>query len=138
MAVILVAAYLINLVWPMKIHTGTVQLLVGLGIDILATALLLWCFGLFTTKRTTILPRRPVNQLVLTGPYQFSRNPMYVSLTLYHLGIAIGTGNLWQAIGFPVFILALRRWVIQPEESYLLQRFGTEYREYCSQVRRWL
>ena len=83
------------------------------------------------------MPRNPVNQLVIQGPYLLSRNPMYLSLALFHLGIGIATGNVWHIVTFAPSMLAIRRWVIAPEERYMADHFGAEYTDYCSKVPRW-
>jgi protein-S-isoprenylcysteine O-methyltransferase Ste14 len=116
---------------------GLAQILAGWVYILAASVLLLWCFWLFISNRTTIMPRNPVNQLVIRGPYRISRNPMYLSLALFHLGIGIATGNIWHIVTFAPSMLAIRLWVIAPEERYMSLQFGNEYRDYCAKVPRW-
>ncbi len=137
MAFFVMGGVLLNKIWPMAIHYGAIQVAVGWGLILLASALLLWCFQLFLLNRTTIMPRNPVNSLVIKGPYRFSRNPMYLSLVLIHLGIGIATGNLWQAPTLALSVLAIRRCVIAPEEQYMNTRFADAYQDYCLKVPRW-
>ncbi len=129
---------LLSRVWPVALEFGLPQLLTGWACIVAATVLLLWCFGLFVSKRTTIMPRNPVNCLVTHGPYKISRNPMYVSLALFHLGIGIATGNVWHIVTFAPSMLAIRLWVIAPEERYMQSHFNEAYLAYCAKVARWI
>ncbi len=110
----------------------------GWVLQILAVCLLLWCFSMFLRNKTTIMPANPVSRLVIKGPYRFSRNPMYLSLAMVHLGIALSTANIWDFLTFGILIVLMRVYVIKPEESYLTLRFGKAYQDYCQQVRRWI
>lgn len=137
-ALSVVAGYGLSRIWPIALQTGPVQFYAGWVVHGFAAILILWCFALFIRRRTTIMPRNPVQALVTDGPYRFSRNPMYVSLALFHLGIALNTGNLWQLPAFLLHLVAVRYWVIKPEEAYMQARFGSRYGNYCRRVRRWL
>lgn len=137
MAVFLLAGYLMNTAYPTSTELHWGQILAGWTYIAAATVLLLWCFGLFIRNRTTIMPRNPVNHLVIQGPYLISRNPMYLSLALFHIGIGIATGNMWNIVTFAPSMLAIRHWVITPEERYMAENFGAQYATYCSKVPRW-
>jgi protein-S-isoprenylcysteine O-methyltransferase Ste14 len=96
------------------------------------------CLSLFLRAGTTLVPHRRSAALVERGPYRISRNPMYVSLVLVYLGVAL----LLEAPG-PLLLLAvpvwiLQRWVIPNEERLLLGEFGDSYADYGRRVRRWL
>ncbi|MFI5210728.1 MAG: methyltransferase family protein, partial [Gemmatimonadales bacterium] len=69
---------------------------------------------------------------------RFSRNPMYVGMTLLYLGIALWANSLWPLLLLPAVLVVMRRGVIAREEAYLERRFGDEYRSYRARVRRWL
>ena len=76
--------------------------------------------------------------IVRTGPYRFSRNPIYLAFSLLQLGIAIWVNSLW-LLATLVAAVALIHYVVVPkEEQYLERRFGTQYLEYKASVRRWL
>jgi len=83
-------------------------------------------------------PWRPATALVVTGPYRFSRNPMYVGATLFYIGVSLWVNSLWPLLLLPVVLVIMSRGVIAREEAYLERRFGDEYRSYRSRVRRWL
>ena len=95
-------------------------------------------FGRFLRARTTILPFRPSSSLVTTGPYRFTRNPMYVSLAALYTGGALTLNALWPLLLLPVVLVVVDRAVIRREERYLTSAFGKDYEAYRSRVRRWL
>jgi len=84
------------------------------------------------------VPHRAVTRLVTTGPFRISRNPMYTGQVVAVLGAGLWVGSWWPLIGLPLSVLATLRWVIEPEETYLTRRFGAEYQQYRSRVRRWI
>jgi protein-S-isoprenylcysteine O-methyltransferase Ste14 len=94
----------------------------------------------FKRARTTINPFKPENStaLVTSGIYRFTRNPMYVGLTLLVLGWAAFLCSAWALLGPVIFVLYISRFQITPEERVLSAKFGTAYTEYASRVRRWL
>jgi protein-S-isoprenylcysteine O-methyltransferase Ste14 len=76
--------------------------------------------------------------IVRTGPYRFSRNPIYLAFSVFQLGIAIWVNSLW-LLATLAGALALIHYVVIPrEEQYLERRFGAEYLDYKASVRRWL
>ena len=76
--------------------------------------------------------------IITTGPYAFSRNPMYVGWTLVNLGIALVANNMWILLSLPVVIFYTHKFVILNEEQILEERFGEPYQEYRNAVRRYL
>lgn len=88
--------------------------------------------------KTTANPHRSTTRLVFSGPYRFSRNPMYIGLTLLYAGLMIYLRSVWGIILLPIVIWLITIWVIVPEEKYLAQKFGAEYLNYKSTVRRWI
>lgn len=91
----------------------------------------------FQSKNTLILIR-PASSLQTSGIYNISRNPMYVGLAIVYLGITCFIGNWWNIILFPLLLLIVQEYIIDREEEYLNRRFGQEYLDYKSKVRRWL
>jgi protein-S-isoprenylcysteine O-methyltransferase Ste14 len=76
--------------------------------------------------------------MVTDGPYAFTRNPMYVSLTLIYVGLALLTRMLWPIIVLPVILALITVLVIRREERYLSDAFGEEYAAFKKRVRRWV
>ena len=92
----------------------------------------------FLRAGTAAEPWKPSTKLVTTGPYRFTRNPMYVGMACLYLGASLAFGYLWSAALLPVVLVIVDRGVIAREERYLQRRFGKPYRDYCTRVRRWL
>ncbi len=77
------------------------------------------------------------NRLVTAGPYQFSRNPMYVAWTMLYLAAALLANNRWLLLSLPGLVTLTHYFVIRREEQSLEQAFGAAYRRYRAQVRRY-
>jgi protein-S-isoprenylcysteine O-methyltransferase Ste14 len=92
----------------------------------------------FRRAGTTPNPRRPAAHLVTGGPYRITRNPMYIGFTLWYLAASSWANALWPVVLLPLVLLVLQRGVIAREEAYLQRRFGREYDEYRTRVRRWV
>lgn len=128
------AYYLWPLGWgvtPAGMITGS--LLIGGGAWLMAAAI-----KEFAAAETNIPTDRPATTIVTTGPYGWSRNPIYIAGCLLFLGIGITFGNGWLLALFMPFFLILNVWVIDREETYLAEKFGEDYIEYQKLVRRWL
>ena len=107
--------------------------LIVVGLSVMATSV-----GLFFRAGTTPNPTRPTTTLVIRGPYRFTRNPMYLGLTVLTAGIGLAAHTLWPALTALVAAVVTQRVVIAREERYLEQKFGAQYVEYAKGVRRWL
>jgi protein-S-isoprenylcysteine O-methyltransferase Ste14 len=111
-----------------------------LGAGVLAAGAALSLAGAASVLRrhTTIVPHGTVSTLLTTGIYRISRNPMYTGMSIAYIGGALLTGSWWPLTTLPPTLLAIRRFVIDPEERYLAERFGNAYAEYRARTRRWL
>jgi protein-S-isoprenylcysteine O-methyltransferase Ste14 len=106
---------------------------IGAGIAFAFSAL-----GIFRKTKTTTVPHETPSTLVTSGPYRFTRNPMYVGLTLEYLGVAGARLEIWPVIVLP-FLLAYINFVVIPvEEQNLRGVFGDAYQQYGARVGRWL
>ena len=94
----------------------------------------------FRDKRTTVNPLTPgaSSSLVDSGVYRLSRNPMYLGFLLALAAWAVYLSNAGAALLVPAFVAYLTQYQIKPEERALLARFGSEFAQYMSRVRRWL
>ena len=92
----------------------------------------------FLRAGTRMEPWKPSSNLVTTGPYRFTRNPMYVGMACLYLGASFAFGYLWSAALLPGVLVVIDRYVIAREERYLERRFGKPYLAYKTKVRRWL
>jgi protein-S-isoprenylcysteine O-methyltransferase Ste14 len=93
----------------------------------------------FRRLGTEINPTSATNRLLVTsGPYHFTRNPMYLGLVLVTLGIASWVGA-WPMLLAPVAIFATTNWVHIPfEEAKMHRQFGPAFDDYVRRVRRWI
>jgi protein-S-isoprenylcysteine O-methyltransferase Ste14 len=92
----------------------------------------------FRRARTSIKPTVPTTALVVSGPYGFTRNPLYVGMVCLYLGVAVVLQAIWALVFLPLVLVVMHRGVIQREERYLERKFGQAYVRYRGTVRRWL
>jgi protein-S-isoprenylcysteine O-methyltransferase Ste14 len=92
----------------------------------------------FSRARTTMMPTRPSSALVTTGPYRFTRNPIYIGMFLGLIGLAVAFDSLWVIVLLVPFYLVIRYGVVAREEAYLERKFGDVYLAYKARVSRWL
>src|SRR6185369_4959065 len=83
-------------------------------------------------------PYELTSAIVDSGIYGLTRNPLYISLLLIVLAVAIGANDLWLLLSLIVLFLLLHFGVVIPEEKYLSGKFGARYDEYRRSVRRWI
>lgn len=83
-------------------------------------------------------PGLPTSQLVKTGVFAISRNPLYLGAALLFLGLALGLYLPWTLLTLGLAVVICQVVLILPEERYLAAKFGTEYTDYTAAVRRWL
>lgn len=110
----------------------------GSLIFVLGGALAAWGWFIFRSRRTTRVPGEASSTLVTWGPYQFTRNPMYIGLAVAYLGEACIQHQAIPVILLPITIAYLNQIVIPLEEERLRAVFGYEYEQYARRVRRWL
>ena len=112
--------------------------IVGILLLVISLFFLITSLRKFSQSKNTLILIKPAASLQTNGIYNISRNPMYVGLAIVYLGVSCFIGNWWNVILFPILLLILQEYIINPEEKYLYRRFGQEYLDYKSKVRRWL
>lgn len=124
-------------VWPSPfVRTVWPRGWVGGALIALALLIEFWALILFRRARTAIIPTRPTSAIVETGPYRYSRNPIYVGMFLTVVGAAFVLDSLWQLAALAVLYLVVRWGVVAREEAYLARKFGAAYLDYAKRVRR--
>ena len=101
-------------------------------------ALAAWFGRTMRAAETTFRTDKPVSRVVQDGPFRYSRNPGYLSLTMLYAGIAVRRNALWAILLLPWVVYVIQREVIEREERYLERTFGEEYLAYKVRVRRWV
>lgn len=116
---------------PTMKFAGYALIIAGFGIAA-------WGMITFTRAHTAIIPHNPASSLVETGPYHFTRNPMYTGITVAYVGGILLLNTWWAVVFLPLALLLLFRFVVKREERYLSAEFGAAYDEYRQRVKRWL
>jgi protein-S-isoprenylcysteine O-methyltransferase Ste14 len=123
---------------PLGVMSPRFAMITGGAIILLGLILLVAAFIQLRRARTTITPYRPTTAIVEGWPYSFTRNPIYLAMAVIYIGIAIFFNSLWPFLLLPLVMLVMQRGVIEREERYLEGKFGSDYADYRSRVRRWL
>jgi len=110
----------------------------GIVLMVLAIGLILWAAALFRRAGTNIRPYLPSTALVVSGPYRFTRNPMYLGMAGTLLGVAVFLGSITPLVVIFAFMGLIKERFILPEEAKLEAAFGSDYVQYKERVRRWL
>src|SRR5688572_20114481 len=138
----LVGVWLEGAVYRMRFVGGDTtprpMIIAGVLFVIAGVLVALWGVVTFRRHETAVLPFHPARTLVSTGPYRFTRNPMYVGMSAAHVGGALALNAAWPLIFLPIALVFLYLTVIRKEEAHLRQAFGEEYAGYVARVRRWL
>jgi protein-S-isoprenylcysteine O-methyltransferase Ste14 len=87
---------------------------------------------------TNINPFKPTTAIVSSGPFRFTRNPLYLALTLLYVGLSLVANTWWGFLLLPPVLLLIHFGVVTREERYLEGKFGESYWEYRARVRRYL
>ena len=134
-----VVASIVSALYPWRVLADLRVLWLGILLMVLGFALSFSAFSLFRRKGTEINPTSEANKvLVIEGPFRFSRNPMYLGLVLFTLGIALCVGSL-PMFAVPVLLFATANWSHIPfEEAKMHRQFGANFDEYKRKVRRWI
>jgi len=94
--------------------------------------------GTFRRAGTPVRPFEEATTLVTTGPYRWTRNPMYLGMLLVLAGTGIALASLTPLVVIPAFFLLIRNGFIRHEEAAMAECFGDQFTDYCGKVRRWI
>jgi protein-S-isoprenylcysteine O-methyltransferase Ste14 len=137
-AVPLLLLWLLDRAVPLRMPDGAARAVVGWVLVVGGITLTLSAAATFRRKGTTLLPHHAVSTFVTSEAYRFTRNPMYVGMTVAYLGGCLVIGSWWPLLGLPVIVVVIDRLVIVREETYLHSRFGADYAAFCARRRRWI
>lgn len=135
---LIVVGAILALFWRLPFLPDAIAAPLGILVVVAAVALFVASVGKFRAAGTPVPGNQPTTAIVRLGPYRFSRNPIYLAFSLLHLGIAIWANSLWLVATLVAAILVMALVVIPREERYLERRFGADYLNYKSSVRRWI
>lgn len=131
--------YLVSLFLPIGFFDFFGRFLLAKVLVVLSCVIGLVSLYQFFKTKTSVDPMHPekVNQLVTSGLYKFSRNPMYLALLLVLLGFGLYLGNAFNTLVAAGFVGYMNRFQIIPEEKILYNKFGKDYKSYVTATRRW-
>lgn len=115
----------------LRIAAGVVILVCGVSLVVSAR---IW----FKRTGQSPFPWTPTPEVIFQGPYRFTRNPMYVGVTLFVVGLGIALNDIWISVCAAPALLLVHFIAVLPEERYLTEKFGESYRSYLARVRRYI
>jgi protein-S-isoprenylcysteine O-methyltransferase Ste14 len=124
---------------PLQLPAILQQRPIGIALIVVGIVLSAWAQLAFRKETAEIFPwSEKHTALVTSGPFRFTRNPMYLSLVVIGVGAAFVAGT-WLMWLVPVVLFALDQFVIIPFEEQSMERtFGDSFRAYRARVRRWI
>lgn len=137
-AVVLAAGLLMDKVLPAGFLPRSLRKWLGVPLIIGGLSVGISAFREMRRAGTNLQSRKPTTAIVTDGPYRFTRNPIYVGMTLMYSGISALANALWPILLLPGVLAVMRKGVIEREEAYLESKFGEEYLQYKARVRRWI
>jgi protein-S-isoprenylcysteine O-methyltransferase Ste14 len=138
LAAVILGALLHAYVLPFRYDIGFgARIAAGTAIALLGTAVMGGALGLFRRTGQDPKPWKTTPEIITTGVYRFTRNPMYLGMALLQAGIGIGFANGWILALLPPVLVIIYTIAIRPEEAYLESKFGDVYTGYKKSVRRW-
>ena len=123
----------LRLEFPLAPRIGASAALAGVGLGLIAGAI-----GHFRRTGQDPAPWKSTPEIIASGVYRFTRNPMYLSMALAQASIGIGAANGWILAAIPIVLVLIQTIAIRHEEAYLERKFGETYVAYKRSVRRWI
>ncbi|MBA3403931.1 MAG: isoprenylcysteine carboxylmethyltransferase family protein, partial [Gemmatimonadaceae bacterium] len=118
-AIPLIVGLVANWLSPLPILTGRVGLWMGIALAIAGLGLIVTGIIEFRHANTAVVPFRPTTAIVSSGPFRFTRNPLYLGFVLIYIGASLAANTLWPLFMLPLAILVLLHGVVKREERYL-------------------
>jgi len=122
--------------WP--IFATTAPRWSGLVLVVAGAAIIVAGRKALVAAETNVNPFKPTTAIVSSGPFRFTRNPLYLSMTIIYLGLALAANTWWSFLLLVPVLLLIHFGVVTREERYLERKFGESYRGYRLRVRRYL
>lgn len=134
----IVIAYFLGRFAPLPFSAPAILRYIGLAITFVGFLFGIGALVEFRKARTTLDPHGSARQLVTSGIYRFTRNPIYLGFLLMVIGLPLNSGLYWGIVLAPFYVVLMNRLIVQHEEAYLEKKFGKAYTSYTARVRRWL
>ena len=127
-----------NKLFPAPIGVSFIFKCIGLIVVVMSIVLVAYVAVIFKKENTEIKPWLSTRKIIDYGPYAFSRNPIYVFGCGIPLGLSLVFDSYWVLFSFIPALMIVYHTAVKKEECYLQKKFGEEYLNYKSRVRRWL
>ena len=134
-------AIAMQLIVPLSLPRGLLRpafILGGAALIVVGVALVVLARREFAQQGQPTDPGRPTTQVVTTGVFSVSRNPLYLGAVCFLAGVALAVNLPWALVLLLPSLVACHYVLIAPEERYLVAKFGEEYRVYAATVHRWI
>ena len=128
----------IDLAIPLPVLPQAAALAAGAALLIVSAAVFGWAVRTLFAAGEHPEPDRPTAAIVSSGPYRFSRNPLYLAMAVFTVGVALLVNSGWGLTLVAPAVIAIHYLAIALEERYLEGKFGDDYRSYRGRVRRWI
>jgi len=133
-----VVGLLLQAAVPIQVLPHQAALWLGILFILVSIVIVVSAVRALARSNTTFDSRKPTTAIATDGAFRYSRNPMYLSVTLLYLGVALLINSLLMLLLILPLTVIMQWGVIEREEKYLEQKFGDEYRHYKARVRQWI
>lgn len=131
-------AFLAQRAYPVGLGLGSGARWLGWALIALGVGLDLWALATLSRARVNILPHRAAGGLVTSGPFAFTRNPIYLGNTVVLVGVGGAANSLWFVVAALLAAKLIEVLAIRREETHLALRFGSRWVDYAARTPRWL
>jgi protein-S-isoprenylcysteine O-methyltransferase Ste14 len=135
---ITLVGFLIEYLSPLSMGVSSTYQFLGILLIFICFVSIVMISKIFKKRETAIKPWESTTNIISTGPYKYSRNPIYVLLCGLPIGLGIYFNSYWVLFAFIPALLLVYLSAVKREEKYLESKFGQEYLAYKGKVRRWL
>ncbi len=136
-ALALAYVLLVNHYWPNPSTKAVIKPWLGYGFMLYAVFVAIWAAWQFNTAHTPIEPRKKPKTFIRSGPYRYSRNPIYTAMILFIFGVCLLQGAILGYVAPFVLFFILKERFVKPEEIVLQNQFGEDAVTYLDEVNRW-
>jgi len=135
---VLSTGIIVSYFFPQHFINFSIAMPIGIIFSITGITTLILAATLFRKNKNPVNPSGSTQLIICSGIYKYTRNPMYLSLTLIFIGISIITNSWFSFVLLLPLLLICQKGIIEREEKYLTRKFGDEYLKYKAKVRRWI
>lgn len=136
--IFMVLAWVQVQIWNPLAYEAALTTFIGRAAIVFGIVLMGVSAVMFQQHKTSVVPKRTPDAIITTGPYKYSRNPIYVADAIILAGYILTLGSVISFALIPAFAWVIVKRFINGEEAGIRAEFGQVYDDYCAQTRRWL